>query len=291
MPQPDPVPQPAPGFVDGFRDRWFANEAFAKSLFGTGDSKSPGVLESWQALLGGLQETISDPVGAVKDEIDRALNSPSAAYYLGEWAADGTQSAGSAVVFGPETFAARAALGGLTHETLDSTTSVAKPAMAMDGGSTSRAYPDTPTSDANTSVPDHSTADIGYVVPYGVEDTGALLTASENAGGHLIERHVGRTFDDLSARLDSTKLGTASSFNNLDEAAAAVGSVLQRHQQEIAEWLSSGADLYLRLDAPFNGGSVLVRGDTEAVPGTGVKVVLKGDGNGGWYVLTGFPTP
>ncbi|OBF18918.1 TNT domain-containing protein [Mycobacterium sp. ACS4331] len=132
MPQPDPVPQPAPGFVDGFRDRWFANEAFAKSLFGTGDSKSPGVLESWQALLGGLQETISDPVGAVKDEIDRALNSPSAAYYLGEWAADGTQSAGSAVVFGPETLAARAALGGLTHETLDSTTSVAKPATGLD---------------------------------------------------------------------------------------------------------------------------------------------------------------
>ncbi|WP_353612264.1 RNase A-like domain-containing protein [Mycobacterium sp. ACS4331] len=59
------------------------------------------------------------------------------------------------------------------------------------------------------------------------------------------------TFDDLSARLDSTKLGTASSFNNLDEAAAAVGSVLQRHQQEIVEWLSSGADLYLRLGAPF----------------------------------------
>jgi hypothetical protein len=33
------------------------------------------------------------------------------------------------------------------------------------------------------------------------------------------------------------------------------------------------------------------RGSTEAVEGTGVRVVLKGDGTAGWYVLTGFPTP
>lgn len=137
---------------------------------------------------------------------------------------------------------------------------------------------------------DH-TADVGHSAPYGVEDTSALLTASEHAGGHLIERHVGQTFDDLSARLDSTRLPVVSSFDTADEAASAVSSALQRNQQTIDEWLSNGAVRYLEIDAPFNGGAVLGLGSAEAVAGTGVKVVLKGDGNGGWYVLTGFPTP
>lgn len=40
--QPDPVPQPALGFVAVFRDRWFPKEAIATSLFGTRDLKAGG---------------------------------------------------------------------------------------------------------------------------------------------------------------------------------------------------------------------------------------------------------
>jgi len=133
--------------------------------------------------------------------------------------------------------------------------------------------------------------DTGHVAPYGIEDTGALLTASENAGGHLIERHVGQTFDDLSARLDTTRLQTVSTFTTADEAASAVSTALQHNQQLLNDWVANGAPRKLELDAPFTGGTVLERGAAEAVTGTSVKVVLKGDGNGGWYVLTGFPKP
>lgn len=40
-----------------------------------------------------------------------------------------------------------------------------------------------------------------------------------------------------------------------------------------------------------SGGSVLQRGATVAVPGTGVRAVLEGTGGGRWRVITGHPTP
>lgn len=143
----------------------------------------------------------------------------------------------------------------------------------------------------DTPVEHHTGGDPGHVAPYGVEDTSALLAASEATGGHLIDRHVGQTFEDLSGRLDATRLPVVSSFGTADEAASAVSTALQHNQPAIDEWISNGAIGKLELDAPFSGGEVLRRGSTEAVAGTGVRVVLKGDGTGGWYVLTGFPTP
>ncbi|MGV9798775.1 RNase A-like domain-containing protein [Mycobacterium sp. NPDC003449] len=128
---------------------------------------------------------------------------------------------------------------------------------------------------------DAPTVDPGHVAPYGVEDTSALLAASEATGGHLIERHVGQTFDDLSARLEGTRLPVVSSFGTADEAASAVSTALQHNHQVVDEWISNGAVGKIELDAPFGGGEVLRRGTTEAEAGSGVRVVLKGDGTGG----------
>ena len=102
---------------------------------------------------------------------------------------------------------------------------------------------------------------------------------------------LGQTVEDLSSRLDATRLPVVSSFGTADEAASAVSAALQHNRQIIDEWISSGAVGKVELDAPFVGGEVLRRGAAEAVAGSGVRVVLKGDGAGGWYVLTGFPTP
>lgn len=108
--------QPAPGFEDGFRDSWFANEKFLRSLIGQAGPGAPGVLESWGHLAQGLHETVTDPVGAVKDEIDRALNSPSGAYYAGGWASDISQSAVAGPFLGPEALAGRTALRALDFD-------------------------------------------------------------------------------------------------------------------------------------------------------------------------------
>ncbi len=81
-----------------------------------------------------------------------------------------------------------------------------------------------------------------------------------------------------------------SSFGSTDEAAAAVTAALQQNQAKVDDWLATGAIDKLRMDASFSGGTVMKRGSSDIVVGTGAKVVLKGDGRGGWYVLTGFPT-
>ncbi len=119
-----------------------------------------------------------------------------------------------------------------------------------------------------------------------------LLARSEAAGGHLIERHVGMTTADLAARLArEPRLPAASTFNSSAEAGAAVGGALQTNAARVANWVAAGARGRLPLNAPFSGGSVLVRGATDATVGTGVRVILQGNGNREWYILTGYPTP
>lgn len=147
--------------------------------------------------------------------------------------------------------------------------------------------------DPPTGDPPHLTsADTGYVAPYGFEDTAALLTNSESAGGHLIERHVAQTPDDLAARLDAgPRPGAVSTFASTDEATTAVSTALQHNQAAIDAWVANGATDRLKISVPFDGGEVLFRGAAETVPGTSVLVILEGVGNGQWIVLTGYPKP
>ena len=121
---------------------------------------------------------------------------------------------------------------------------------------------------------------------------GGGLAAHENAGGHLLARHVGRTEADLAARLVSQpRIPAASTFVSRAEAEAAVSSVLDRNAAQLSAWQSAGSQGRLVLNGPFSGGSVLLRGASAARPGNGATIVLQGNGAGGWHVLTGYPTP
>ncbi len=107
-----PVP-PAPGFAEGFGDRWRATEKMIQNLLGVGERGDPGILESWAGLAKGLAEQFSDPLGmpaaAIRDEVTGLLNSPSPAYYAGGHAADAAMTAPS-LLFGGEGAAVRAGL-------------------------------------------------------------------------------------------------------------------------------------------------------------------------------------
>lgn len=103
----EPGGMPAPGFAEGFGDRWFATEQLLKDL--TGQEGVDALKESWSGLVQGLNETVTDPVGTAVGEVQNALDSPSAAYYVGEKAADGAMSA-PGLVFGGEAALARTAL-------------------------------------------------------------------------------------------------------------------------------------------------------------------------------------
>src|SRR5437016_14358790 len=71
---------------------------------------------------------------------------------------------------------------------------------------------------------------------------GGGLEAHENAGGHLLERHVGKTPEDLSARLASDKdIDAASSFTDKATAEKAVAETIETNQAKIDSWLASGA--------------------------------------------------
>ena len=132
------------------------------------------------------------------------------------------------------------------------------------------------------------------------EDTGTFsrlaqpggLMVSEKAGGHLLARHVGLSEADLAARLSSQRgITAASSFTTRAEAEAAVAGAFDANAVAVSAWTSSGANGRFVLNAPFSGGLVLQRGAAAASPGTGVRVVLQGNGSGGYHTLTGFPTP
>jgi len=118
------------------------------------------------------------------------------------------------------------------------------------------------------------------------------LTASENLGGHTIARHVGRTDADLAARLASQRgIRAASTFLNQAEAEAAVANALAANAEEVASWMASGANGRLPLNIPFSGGRVLQRGASVSTPGTGARIVLEGNGRGGYNILTSYPMP
>ena len=121
---------------------------------------------------------------------------------------------------------------------------------------------------------------------------GGGLVAHESAGGHLVDRHVGKTETDLRARLAAQpNIPAASTFVTRTQAETAVSAVLTERSPEVRAWEATGASGRLVLDAPMNTGIVLERGASSAVAGRGVRLVLKSNGSGGWYILTGFPTP
>jgi hypothetical protein len=119
-------------------------------------------------------------------------------------------------------------------------------------------------------------------VPDAARGASGILARSEAAGGHLIARHVGQTTEQLAARLaGNARLPAASTFNSLAQAEGAVGSALQANASQVSKWVAAGAGGRLVIDAPFSGGSVLMQGATSPVAGTGVRVVLQGNGSGG----------
>jgi RHS repeat-associated protein len=120
---------------------------------------------------------------------------------------------------------------------------------------------------------------------------GGGLQAHENAEGHLLREHVGKTVSDLRARLLSRPgMKTASTFVDRPEAESAVLQAFDANVAKFEAWKSSGSRAYLELNVPFKGGLVLQQGAANAEVGTGARVIVKRTADGGWHVLTGYPT-
>jgi filamentous hemagglutinin len=130
--------------------------------------------------------------------------------------------------------------------------------------------------------------------PFSRLSPGGGLQAHENAGGHLIGKHVGKSEDDLHNRLAvEPHINGSSSFYNRTSAEDAVSRVLDANQKEVSDWLR-GAAPRLRLDQTLMDpvGISVTRGANGAVDASSARVILVRDQHmsTGYKILTGFPT-
>lgn len=149
-----------------------------------------------------------------------------------------------------------------------------------DGGAPAPRPTDVPSSRPSPP-PSDRTAPRGGYAPASAAPADAIpgggLAAHEGVdGGHTLDRHVGRSVDDLRRRLEREDKREVSTFPDEASADRAVAQALYARRADVARWLASepsGSEAFpYRLDA--TAGSVLRRGARDVEPGRGVQVVL-----------------
>ncbi|MFD4930403.1 ribonuclease YeeF family protein [Peribacillus butanolivorans] len=123
---------------------------------------------------------------------------------------------------------------------------------------------------------------------------GGGLAAHEVKGGHLIERHVGKTDEELLERIrNNPRINGSSTFKDRAIAEKVASKVLSdiNNKKAIESWLSnpqSKSNLVLTYKGTEVIGRGVKRGSTTVENMTNARIVLKKDGEGN-YILTGYP--
>jgi hypothetical protein len=105
---------------------------------------------------------------------------------------------------------------------------------------------------------------------------GGSLQAHEGRPGHTLERHVGRTPEQLRARMHAEQKREVSSFTDLATAERAVARALFEKRRDVNAWLEDGAqgDTSITWRGQDTVGAVLREDARSPVPGRTVHVVL-----------------
>src|SRR5262245_10236609 len=94
------------------------------------------------------------------------------------------------------------------------------------------------------------------------------LSADEAMGGHTLQRHVGRSDDDLRARLErEPQISSASTYTDRATAERVVGAALEKGSRAFTEWrerLGRRPNFALRYRADGVIGRSIARGHTYA---------------------------
>ncbi|WP_242175070.1 MULTISPECIES: RHS repeat-associated core domain-containing protein, partial [unclassified Pseudomonas] len=131
--------------------------------------------------------------------------------------------------------------------------------------------------------------------PYSVIVPGGGLDAHESAGGHLIEKHIGRTNQQLAERLQKEPhVPTASTFSDRASAELAISKVLADNQSRINNFLKgkdSQTVIIQKTQEPI--GTSLKRGAQTTVPGKEIYLIIRRDKKMpiGYRIHTGYPNP
>ena len=118
--------------------------------------------------------------------------------------------------------------------------------------------------------------------------------AGSHLGGHTILKHVGRTEQELKARLLAERaVPVASTFKDLQSAETLISKVLSTNASSIKTWSKVANTKPLRLEMTFASsvGSGVVRATGNLTSLNKVRVILKLETYNGmpYYVLTAFP--
>jgi len=133
-------------------------------------------------------------------------------------------------------------------------------------------------------------ADVSGLIAEGIS-----LVEEERRGGHTLEKHVGKTDEELRARLKSEPwLAVVSTFSDLATAERCVNAALIANAEKIALWTKRGEErdtlaIAYRGNSPI--GKSLRRGGKAAVVCTDANIVLRPDRRFGHIVLTAYPEP
>jgi len=119
------------------------------------------------------------------------------------------------------------------------------------------------------------------------------LSRDEQAGGHILRKHVGLSEEDLRERLArEPEITGASTYTDRRTAEHVVGAAIAQSQDRIERWLSRPGghrNLVLDYDADEPIGRTMNRGEIHSQPCAHALVVLKYAGRNDYYVLTSYP--
>ncbi|EEL52169.1 hypothetical protein CN373_18010 [Bacillus cereus] len=113
--------------------------------------------------------------------------------------------------------------------------------------------------------------------------------------GHTIERHVGKTEEDLKKRLQTDKVSAASTYYDKEVATKAVKDSLKQHEKEIENWLKNSKEnrLVLNTKHSFPVGKTVLKKDMSVKDNLMKTVtVLARDKSGslGFKIITSYPS-
>lgn len=125
------------------------------------------------------------------------------------------------------------------------------------------------------------------------DETGGTLIRHDNFGGHAVQKHVGKTDQELLDRFSrEPHIRGSSTFTDMSTADRAVGQTVNANKNKIDEWLS-GSDRRLELnhETNFDVGRVIPNGATASQGSKKVFVLIERDPlmPNGYRIHTAYP--
>jgi hypothetical protein len=129
---------------------------------------------------------------------------------------------------------------------------------------------------------------------------GGGLSAHESAGGHLIDRHVGKTSQELIDRANGVggqraPSGGVSSYSSVADAERHTSQAISARQADIDAYLANPVNRTAAFDVDIGQttGQWVPKGGTASQPVTASRVVITPDASmpTGYRIITGHPVP